>query len=765
MICRMRAPGLSPMAFAVAFLLLLTPAVAQDFRFSTIEVRGNERVTDQTVLGHAGLSPGQSVSAAAVNDAMQRVRRTELFETVEFEPRGNTLVINVREYPVIGIINFEGNRRIDDEELREFIQSRPNRAYSPSTVEEDTAALAELYRQRGRFAAEIEPRILPRPDNRVDIAFEIREGDTVEIERVSFVGNRNFSDRRLRRVLSTKQAGLLRTFISSDRFVAERIDADRELLRDFYLDRGYVDFEVLSATPEMSQERDAFFLTFNIREGQSFDIANVTVTSEIEDLPAAPFEEALRLRPGSTFSPRLIDNNITRLERVADRMGRRFVRVEPRIERNERDLTLDVEFALVRGERIFVERIDIRGNTTTQDRVVRRQFDTVEGDPFNPREIRRAAERIRALDAFAQADVDARQGSSEEQVVIDVDVEEQPTGSLGFGVSFGRDAGLGGAINFSETNLMGRGQRLDLSFSFGTDNQDTSINFVEPHFLDRDLRLGLNAFYRRTEGFNVDYDTQSVGFSPSLGFPVGELGRLRVNYSLSSDKLKNVSPNSSPILAREADFGAITSSVGYSFTYDQRDGGLDPVTSFYTRVGQDLAGLGGDRRYIRSTALAGVERMAFNEDVTLRAELEGGALHMLRGNSRVLERSFLNEGMRGFAFNGLGPRDTAATNRDALGGNYFAVARFEADFPLGLPEEYGINGGVFLDVGTVWGLDDIAGSGGSNVDDSFSLRSTIGFAVFWETPIGPLRFDISQNLRKKRYDQVRNFDVSISTRF
>ncbi len=749
---------------AVSAAAISAPATAQDFRFDTIRIEGNERVTDQTITGQAEISPGQALSASEVNDGYQRLVETGLFEDVEFVPDGNTLVIRVSEYPVIDVINFEGNDRIDDDDLREAVQSQQGRPFSPSTAESDASELATLYRQRGRYAAEVTPRIIPRSGNRASLVFEVNEGATTEVERVSFVGNREYSDRRLRRAIETKQAGLLRSFISRDRFAAERVDADRDALRDFYLARGYLDFEVLSATPEMSQERDAFFLTFNIREGQSFDIAGTDVRSEIQGVEAAPFREELRLRSGTTYSPARIENAITRLERVADRQGLRFVEVEPSLSRNETAGTVDVTFVLRQAERLFVERIDIRGNTNPRDSVIRRHFDTVEGDPFNPRELTRAADRIRDLEYIGDAQVRTEEGSADDQVVVVVDVEEQPSGSIGFGVSYGIDAGLGGVATFREANLFGRGQELDISLGFGTDTQDTSITFTEPYFLDRDLELSASAYWQETERFNAAYNTRNIGVETSLGFPVSEQGRLSLRYRVSRDSLRGVSDESSAVLQREEGFGDYTSSVGYTYRYDTREAGLNPVMDYYLRFRQDFAGLGGDQRYIKSTALAGVERRIMSEEVTLRAELEGGNLSMIDGDSRVLERFALNREMRGFQFNGIGPRDFAAENEDALGGNNFIVARFEADFPLGLPEEYGIDGGLFLDVGTTWGLDNTDGAELRGSDD-FSLRSAVGFSVFWDTPIGPLRFDFSRALLKEDFDEERNFDLTVSTRF
>jgi outer membrane protein insertion porin family len=744
----------------------LRPAFAQAFSFSNVQVEGNTRVDAATIVNYAGIKRGEEVSAAALNDAYQRVVNSGLFETVEIIPQGSTLVIRVQEYPIVNVINFEGNKRLKDENLAELVQSQARRVYSPSLAEADAASIAEAYRVSGRMAATVTPKIIRRSDNRVDLVFEVTEGRVVEVERLSFSGNRAFSDRRLRQVLETKQAGLLRTFIQRDTFIAERLELDKQVLTDFYLSRGYVDFQILDATADVSRERDATFVTFTVREGLPFTIGGVSTVSEVEGVDAAEFEAVQKIRTGQTYTPAVIENNITRMETLALRKGLNFVRVEPRITRNERGQALDIEFAIVRGERIFVERIDIEGNATTLDQVIRRQFRTVEGDPFNPREIRQSAERIRALGFFSEAQVDAQPGSAPDQVVVNVDVEEQPTGSLSFGLSYSVNDGAGFNIGFSETNFLGRGQRLAINLTSGTDSQNSSFSFTEPALLGRDLSFSVGGYYRTSESNNAFYNTRNLGLTTGIGFPLGEQSSLDLRLRVSDDKLYDVTTDSSLILQAEDDTEALTTvSLGYTYEYDTRITGLNPNGGVLLRFGQDFAGLGGDTKYIETTALALAETRIWNEEVTVRAIFEGGAITSLGGNvSRVTERYFGNGKIRGFEANGIGPRDLGAVNEDALGGNLFAVARFEADFPLGLPEEYGITGGAFFDVGSVWSLDNTAGTGGA-VDDSFIPRASVGLSVFWTTPIGPLRFNFSKALQKEDFDKEQSFDLTISTKF
>lgn len=737
-------------------------AQAQSYRFTSVEIQGNQRVDAATVLSYAGIGRGQTLSAGELNDAYQRIVASGLFETVEIIPQGAKLVIAVTEYPTINIINFEGNQRLKDEDLQAIIRSQSRRVYSPRLAEADAAAIVVAYEQSGRLAATVEPRIIRRSDNRVDLVFEITEGRVVEVNRISFVGNRAYSERRLRRALETKQAGLFRALVKSDTFIADRIEFDKRVLADFYQSRGYIDFQVLSVSSELTRNRDGFLITFNVQEGQQFRVGNVTVSSDLAEIDPLEFQNALKMRAGTVYSPALVETNITRLEQLALKKRLNFIRVEPRITRNDRDLTLDVEFVLSKGPRVFVERIDIEGNVTTLDRVIRRQFTTVEGDPFNPRAIRAAAERIRALNFFETSDVSAREGTSPDKVIVDVNVEEKATGSLSFGVNYSISDGVGAAISFQEANFLGRGQFIKLEYAAGADDTSISLNFAEPAFLGRDVRFGLAVGKQESDNlYGQDFLTSRTYLSPSLDFPIGEQSRFGLRYEVSLDDMYDYT-GASPILAAEAAQGELlTSKVGYTYSFDNRRSGLNPTGGVLIRVGQDIAGLGGDTKYLETNALVAAEKLVMGEEVTLRAEFEGGILSMLDGDSRITDRYFANRKIRGFDGNGIGPRDLSTPDEEALGGNMFAVARFEAEFPLGLPEEYGITGGVFADVGSVWGLDNTTGG----VDDGFHLRSAVGFSVFWSTALGPLRFNFSQAVIKETYDREQNFDLTLSTRF
>ncbi len=760
---------------AAVFLGLATlaplPAVTQDFSFDSVVVRGNALIETGTILTYLNLSGGQAVSGADVNDAVQRLRATGLFESVDASTEGGQLVVTVVEFPTIYRINIEGNSLLKDDALLPLLSSQERRVYNPATVEQDAAVLAQAYADKGRVNAVISPRLIRLPDNRVNVVFEVNESGVTEVEQIAFNGNTAFSDRRLRGILATKQAGALRVLVGSDTFVQDRIEFDKRVLTDFYQSRGYVDFTVNDVNVALTRGREAYQVTFDVTEGQQYHYGTVEVASTLADVDPALYQEVVRTKPGSTYSPVDLENDIARIEELAVRQGLQFVQVEAKIDRDPANQVLNVSFEMTRGPRVFVERIDIEGNNTTLDRVVRQQFRVVEGDPLNTRSIRQSAERIRALGYFADASVQARQGSSEDQVVVDVNVTEQPTGSLSFGVNYSTDGGLSLVASFKEANFLGRGQKFNLSVSTAETNKLLSFSFAEPYLLGRDLEAGFDLNYRLTDNESATYDTETFSIKPGMTFSVSDRGRLSTYLIGSYSDITNVSTagDVSPyILSDAAEDGRWSGGLGYAYNWSSRRDGLDEKSSYVLRFGQQ-AGFG-DNQYLQTTALAGAETKVLGEDVTLRATVEGGFQDFYDGTSLVTDRFFLSSSqMRGFDRHGMGPRYYDASGAtlidDPLGGNAYAVARLEAEFPLGLPEEYGIHGGLFYDYGSLWdtGLD--CGADANLLYCDFTPRGVAGASVFWDTPLGPLRFNWTWGIETEEHDETSAFDVTISASF
>ncbi|HRO10338.1 outer membrane protein assembly factor BamA [Amaricoccus sp.] len=762
----------------MAVLVLVLPvsiALAQGTAvFSRIDVAGNQRIEADSIRAYAGIEPGQPVTPEQLNLAVRNLFDTGLFEDATVMPEAGRLVITVRENPTINQIAFEGNESLDDDELGQVVQLRPRLAYSVPAAEADAQRIIEAYRAAGRYAATVTPVIIRRSENRVDLVFEISEGRRTGVERISFSGNRAFSDRRLRRVIQTNQTSWLSFAFGGNTYDADKLELDKELLRQFYLERGYIDVQILSATAEMVRERTGFFLAFTISEGQQYSFGNVSVSSQIPGLPATDFQPLLApVANRGVYNVKLVDRVVQRMSYQAGQAGYAFVEIRPRVTKNA-NRTVDINFEIVEGQRVFVERIDITGNTRTLDRVVRRQFHIVEGDAFNSREIRDAEDRIRGLGFFKTANVNVRPGTASDQALVEVAVEEQPTGSLTLGGAFSSSEGLTAQISLTERNFLGRGQTVSATVSGSSQFANTEFGFTEPALFDRDLLAGFNIYYRNRNFDELSFQTRNIGFQPRIGFPLSENGRLTLRYQISKDDIYDVQEDTSRIIQNE-EGALITSLIGATYAYDRRNSVVDPTAGFILTLNQEFAGLGGDSRYSKSQARARAYTSFFEEELVLSAELEGGAIFSQDG-TRITDRfNTGGDSFRGFARNGLGPRDFCDVPDctvpqqdvdvdDALGGNYYGVLRLDASFPLGLPQEYGIHGGMFADIGSLWKLDETDGSMGE-VDDGFHIRSSVGVSLFVETPLAPLRFNYAIPLQYEDYDLLERFRFTIQTRF
>lgn len=766
---------------ASAALFSAAPIAAQQipssFVLSGVEVEGNRRIEAETVRVYTQLTTGETVTPADLNAAVQALYATGLFEDAQIVVRGNTLRVIVVENPSINEVAFEGNRIISDALLQGNIEIRPRLAYNRAAIEADAATLIAIYRAIGRFDAQVTPVIIQRPENRVDVVFEIFEGEVTEIERITFVGNEVFSDGDLQDVIASRQAGILSSFFSNDTYDPSKVRLDEELLRQFYLENGFAEFEVESSIVELSADRQGFFLTYTINEGPRYTFGDLYVDPLVDGLEPTDFLEAIPAETGDSFDQRVVDDAIANILQITGQRGFAFANVSPRVRQNTEERTVDIVFEIVDGNRVFVERIDISGNTATLDRVIRREFELVEGDAFNATSVRETADRLRGTGFFSDVAVDIQEGSAPDRAVIETVVDERLTGAVNFGVAYSSASGVGGSVALSESNFLGRGQSVSVEFSTGTDENIYSLSFTEPNFMDREVAAGFDLYYQEIDRDTSNFDETNIGFEPRFTFPVSDDGTLQLRYRISEDE---ISPNttsdvSAAILADEG--SELTSSIGFTYQYDRRNSSAAPTRGYILTFTGDLAGLGGDAQYLKGTATGRVYRSFNNDEIVTYLEGEVGALASSSGGSRITDRFFLGgSSFRGFQSGGFGPRDTddtGATDVDAaLGGNYYAVLRAQASFPLGLPEEVGLYGGVFANVGSLWGLNettfsDAARNGGTayTIDDSAELRSAVGFSLFWDSPIGALRIDYAVPVTTVEGDDEERFRLSGGRRF
>jgi outer membrane protein insertion porin family len=744
---------------------------AADFVIRAIKVEGTQRIEPETVRSYLTIAAGDRYDPAKVDQSLKVLFATGLFADVVITTEGTDLVVRVAENPIINRVVFEGNDAIKNDDLEDEVELRARVVYTRARVQADVQRIVELYRRKGRFSATVEPKVVLLPQNRVDLIFEINEGEVTGVRSINFIGNEAFSDGELRGAIATSESRWWKFFGSNDNYDPDRLAYDREQLRRFYLSRGYADFRVESAVAELTRDRDKFFITFTVSEGEKYKIGQVGVTTEFKSLDEKKLLELVSLREGDIYNVELIDTTVDDITFAAGSQGYAFVDVSPRVTRHEDKRLIDLDFVVKEGPRVYVERIDIEGNTRTLDRVIRREFRLAEGDAFNRVLLERSKDRIKALGFFKEVEVSEEQGSLPDRTVITATVQEQPTGELSVGAGFSSAENFIAELSVTERNLLGRGQFLRFRVQFSGRGNQIDVRFTEPYFLDRHIAAGIDLFrieadYQDEAGF----DSLSTGFGLRTGFPLSEYSSLGLTYSFRADKISNVFfLNTSPVVQQQALRGQeISSIIGYRYSIDKRDDPLKPTKGWTFEFGQEFSGVGGATRYLRSDFKASYYYQ-IAEDFIASARVATGYIKGLFGQDVQLNDRFFRGGddFRGFEDAGLGPRDT--NFGDALGGNFYSIATFELTVPLGLPDEFGITAALFSDVGTLAFTDDeevfAGGTQLTNIRDEFALRATVGVSVFWQSPFGPIRLDFGQALLKEPYDRTEFFRFSTATRF
>lgn len=739
------------------------PALAQGTaQVSDIEIVGNQRIDAATVRSYMRIEAGDIVDSERVDRALKELFATGLFADVTIRREGGRLVVNVVENPIINRLAFEGNRRIDDDTLLAEVQLRPRVVYTLRRIQNDVQRIIQVYRRSGRFAATVEPKVIQLAQNRVDLVFEIAEGPLTRIRRIAFIGNREFSDGKLRGAIATKESRFYRFLTGGDTYDPDRLTADRDLLRRFYLERGFADFRVVSAVAELSADREDFFVTFSVDEGQQYDFGEIEVETTLKNLDPAGLRGVITTIPTETYNAEEVENTIQNITFEVGRVGFAFVDVVPRLDADREARTIDIVFEVNEGRRVYVERIDIRGNVRTLDKVIRREFQLVEGDAFNTAKLRRSLRNVRSLGFFETIDISPEVGSAEDKSVIEVEVSERSTGEFSFGAGFSTTDDVIADVSVRERNLLGKGQDLRASIGLSTRHQSIDVSFTEPFFLDRNVAAGFDVFRRRREQRESSFDESSIGFAVRASFPIAQFLRQSVSYGLRSVDIENVDSLASRFI-RDQEGQTVTSEIGYALTYDLRDDAIEPSEGFVIRGRQNLAGIGGDARYLRTT-LDYSHYFPLLKELTGIVSLKEGFIVGIGQDVRINERFFLGgNSFRGFKSSGVGPRDRGTD--DALGGNLFYVGSVEGRFPLGLPDEFGILGRVFTEFGSLALVDD----SGTNVFDVGSVRVSTGIGFTVRSPLfGPLglfELDVGLPVVKEDVDETEVFRFSLGTRF
>jgi outer membrane protein insertion porin family len=839
-------------ATALVATFVSAPAAAQTV--ASIEVQGNRRVEVETIRSYFKPGPNGQLDAGSIDDGLKALIETGLFQDVKINRDRGRLIVVVVENPVINRIAFEGNKKVKDEQLSAEIQSKPRGTFSRPMVQSDAQRIAEIYRRSGRYDVHVTPEIIEQPNNRVDLIFTIEEGVKTGVKSIEFVGNSFYSSSRLRDVIKTRETNWLSFLGNGDVYDPDRVESDRDLIRRFYLKHGFADVQVVAALTEYDPERKGFLVTFKIEEGQQYRVASVKYESSIPNFDGNALSSNSRVYVGSLYNAEAVEKSVEEMQIEASRRGYAFAVVRPRGDRNFDAHTVSIVFSVDEGPRTYIERINIRGNSRTRDYVIRREFDIAEGDAYNRALVDRAERRLKNLDYFKEVKITTEPGSSSDRVILNVNLEEKSTGDFSVSGGYSTTDGALAEVSISERNFLGRGLFAKASVTYGQYARGISLSFVEPYLLDYRIALGLDANYREQLANDyIAYGTKTIGFSPRLGLQLRDDLSLQLRYSIYQQEISlpyyldncNNNPNNAslafnpspawmqanapgvgpggsvtsggqtatdtsgvglwcysdgeaslPVREELSEGASITSAVGYTLNYNTLDNNKNPTDGLLIDFKQDFAGVGGDVSYLK-TQFDGKYYSPLVSDIIGLVHLQAGILNKI-GNTelRMLDQFQMGPNLvRGFASNGIGPRDiNPYGTQDAIGGTKYWGASFELQMPFWfLPKEVGLKGAIYADAGGLYdyqGPTTWAATGelttpqnshctpptqppaysagtctGLVYDDSKVVRTSIGVGLIWQSPFGPLRFDYAIPLTKGPYDIVQEFKFGGGTSF
>jgi outer membrane protein insertion porin family len=744
-----------------------------------IVVRGTQRIEPATVLSYMSVHEGEPYDELEVDHSLKTLFATGLFADVKFNWNGSTLTVNVVENPIINQVDFEGNDAVSTKDLTKEVQLKPRTVFTRNKVQADVQRIIELYRRNGKFAATVDPEIIQRPQNRVDLIFSIHEGPTTGVARISFIGNKVFDDSTLKEQIATEESAWWRFLASNDNYDPDRLTFDREQLRRFYLKRGYADFEVKSAVAELTPDRKDFYITFTIHEGDLYHFGKVQINSSIKELTPQDLRPLVPIKDGSTYNAEEIDKSIDALTNAAGGRGYAFAEVHPRIKRNRATRTIDVIFNIEQGPRVYVEKINITGNTRTLDKVIRREFRLAEGDAFNRVLVDRSRTRIKALGFFKDVKIQTSPGSAPDRTVLDVQVQEQSTGQLQLGAGYSSTSSFVGQFSYQQSNLFGRGQDLRASVSLSSISREYQVSFTEPYFLDRPLSAGIDLYKYTTYYDQAGYQGDTTAGSLRFGFPTSEYGSIGFHYTYRIDKINAYQNASAAVLAAAKEGTLYTSEIGYSYGYNTLDDPIRPTHGLAFSFSQDFAGFGGTEKYLRNQASFITYHPLIWDDLIGSLKVNAGYITGYGGQHVALNERFFRGGdsFRGFKLAGIGPRQIWSNGTDvspegAIGGDAYLIGTTEVRLPDFLPADYGISFSLFSDFGTLGHIDtgvscdhpqDLTMPQTTCIKDNMAFRASAGISIGWKSPFGPVQIDLGVPVVKEPYDKSQVIRFSAGT--
>ncbi|MCP4935447.1 MAG: outer membrane protein assembly factor BamA [bacterium] len=731
-----------------------------------IIVNGNQRVEDETVLSYLQFVPGDRYDASKVDNSLKSLFATGLFADVNISRKGRVVTVRVSENPIIYKVAFEGNTEVDDATLAAEVQLKPRSVFTKARVQSDTRRVLSVYQRQGLFAANVEPKIIRIDHNRVNLVFEVDEGSKTTVKNINFIGNRAFSDSQLQDIVTTSETGMFSFMSSSNIYDPDRLNLDRELLRQHYIKNGYADARIISAVADLAPDGQNFFITFTIDEGELYRFGNIDLETTLASLNPELLRDEITTFPGEIYNASKIDKTTEAITLKTAEEGFAFARVRPVVHRDPLARTIDINFVVEQGPRVYIERIDITGNTRTKDYVIRREFRLVEGDAYNRLLVKRAKDRLKALGFLKKVTVKRSRGSAPDRVVLNVAVVEDSSGELGFSAGYSTSDGVIGDVSVTERNLMGRGQFLQLKVkgSF-TGKGQVNLSFTEPRFLDQNLAAGFDIYHSISDlSDSVGYEKIETGGKLRVSLPLNDEMRFTTYYRFARREITDVN-TSAPLPSADIVNGdiTITSAVGYALTYDTRNHFKKPTRGLYGSMSQEFAGVGGDKQYIR-TYLEGRAYYPITEKITFASRVKGGHITEWGDKSLISSDGFTSSAdcVRGFEAGGFGPRKlTLGVLGSAVGTEAYACATAEVRFPFPfIPDNLGISGAVFADAGMMFDPLDTTG-----IIDDDTLRASVGVGLLWDSPMGPLRMDFAYVLQEESHDQTQLFSFGAQTKF
>ncbi|MER8980489.1 outer membrane protein assembly factor BamA [Mesorhizobium sp. M0870] len=766
-----------PGALAVQFV---ATSAAEAAVVSRVEVSGNQRIDAETIRNYITIKPGKAFSSSDIDGAVKALFGTGLFSDVQINQVGSTLVVKVAEYQVVNQVLFQNNKKLKDNALAAAVQLKPRGTFSQATLDADVESVKAAYKRIGRDDVTVTTQVMQLGDNRVNVVFNVAEGDRTQIAAINFVGNSAYSSRRLSDIINTKRSSWVSFILRDDVYDDDKLRADQELLRRFYYNHGYADFQVVSAVGELDSATNKYTVTITVQEGDRYTFGDVSVESSIPEVDGKSLESVIETHKGDVYNAKNVEDSIIALTEKVAGSGYAFAQVTPRGDRNFENHTISVVYTIDQGTKAYIERIEIRGNDRTRDYVIRREFDVSEGDAFNQVLIQRAKKRLEALNYFEKVDISTVPGSQPDQVVLVVDVVEKSTGefSVGAGYSTGGDtAGPSVEGSVTERNFLGRGQFIKLSAGGGKNSRDYSLSFTEPYFLGRRIAAGFD-IYKSTREYDNNYDSDTTGATIRFGLPITDSITTQLAYNISQEKYEvddgcltdGVYVPGSPCNISTAILDGIDqspwikSSVSLGLVYNTIDDMKNPHEGIYGNTTVEVAGLGGDAKFVKITGRGSVYQ-TLSESLDLVGLISGGAGHVEGYGSdglRIFDQFQSTDRMiRGFAYGGIGPVDPLTG--DHLGGTTYFNASAEAQFPVPVvPESFGLRGAVFADAATLYGSK-VTSVAQESTD--MQLRASVGIGLMWASPFGPIRIDYAIPVKKEARDDVQEFNFGISTRF